>query len=112
MRLFTGAGAGAAPSGGRGAALSRRVRLDKRLEILERRLSEQEALLQRLHELLGMPPRPAILMPWPPRSPPIWRRMPIAVAYAFGVFTRLIVGGIATLLALAVVAAMLRLISK
>ena len=112
MRLFAGAGARVARADGGGVPASRPRRLDKRLELLDRRLSEQEALLERLWELLGMPQRPAVLTPPPPRSLTNWRRTTLGVVYAFGVFARLIVAGMATLLTLAVVAAMLRLISK
>lgn len=112
MRLFTGAGARAAPAAGGGVLASRHLRLDKRLELLERRLSEQEALLGRFRELLRMPQRPAVLTPPTPCSLTISRRTALGVGYAFGVFARLIVAGMATLLALAVVAATLRLISK
>jgi len=112
MRLFTGAGARAAPASGGGLTARRPLRLDKRLKLLERRLSEQEALLERLRELLGMPQRPAVLTPSPSRSLTNWRRTALAVGYAFGVFARLIVAGMTTILALAVVAALLRLISK
>jgi hypothetical protein len=111
MRLFTRAGARAAPAGGGGVTAHRSFRLDKRLESLERRLGEQEELLERLHELLGMPQRPAVLTP-SPRSVTNWRRTALGAGYAFGVFARLIVTGMATLLALGVVAAILRLISR
>jgi hypothetical protein len=110
MHLFTGAGIRAAPAGG--VPASRPLRLDKRLELLERRLSEQETLLERLRESLRMPQRPAVLTPSPPRNLTNWRRTALAVGYAFGVFARLIVAGMTTILALAVVAATLRLISK
>lgn len=110
MRLFTAARA--APAGGGGVTARRHLRLDERLELLDRRLSEQEALLERLRELLGMPQRPAVLTPSPPRSLTIWPRTALAVGYVFGVFARLIVAGMLTVLALAVVAAALRLISK
>jgi hypothetical protein len=108
MRLFTRA----APAGGGGVTAHRSFRLDKRLESLERRLGEQEALLARLHELLGMPQRPAVLTRSPPRSLTNWRRTALGAGYAFGIFARLIVTGMATLLALGVVAAILRLISR
>ena len=108
MRLFTRA----APAGRDGGTAHRAFRLDKRLESLERRLGEQEALLDRLHELLGMPQRPAVPTPLPPRGLTNWRRAALGAGYAFGVFARLIITGMATLLALGVVAAILRLISR
>ena len=112
MRPFTRAGARAAPAGGGGVTAHRSFRLDKRLESLERRMGEQEALLDRLRELLGMPQRPLVLTPSPTRSVTNWRRTALGAGYAFGVFARLIVTGMATLLALGVVAAILRLISR
>lgn len=111
-RLPTCAHAGAAPSGEGGATARRPVRLDKRLDLLERRLSEQEALLERCRELLGLPQRPTVPTPSPAGGLTLWRVMPLAVTYAFGVCARLIVAGMMTVLALAIVGAALRLIVK
>lgn len=88
------------------------LRLDERLDFLDRRLSEQEALLERLWELLGMPQRSHVLTPSPPATLTIWGRAAIMVECIVGVFARLIVTGIITVLALIVAAAVLRLISK
>lgn len=112
VRPFTGAGIHADPAGGGRLPTIQRLRLDKRLERLELRLTEQEALLERLRELLRMPHRRTALTSPPPSSLPIWRRTALGVVYASGVFARLLVAGTATLLALGVVAATLRLISK
>jgi hypothetical protein len=113
MGLFTGAGARATSAGRDGVTDRRSLRLDERLQLLDRRLSEQEALLERLRELLGLLPRPAVVLaPSPPPTLTIWRRTALAVECAFGVFARLILAGMMTVLALAVVAAALRLISK
>lgn len=88
------------------------LRLDERLELLDLRLSEQEALLERLRGLLGVPQRPVVLTPSPPRTLTTWRTTALAVGYVFGVFGRLIVAGTMTVLALAVLAGALRLISN
>jgi hypothetical protein len=86
-------------------------RFNQRLDLLDRRLSEQEALLERLRESLGMPRRPAVLTP-PSQSSTSRPRTALALGYVFGVFARLIVAGTMTVLALAVLAGALRLISK
>jgi hypothetical protein len=88
------------------------LRLGERLEILDRRLSEQEALLARFRESLGMPQQQAVPTPSPEPRLPSWRSTALACGYVFGVFARLIIAGTMTVLALAVVAGALRVISK
>jgi hypothetical protein len=84
------------------------LRLDERLELLDRRLGEQEALLERFRKTLGMPERSAACAPPLRRSPTI----SLAARYVLATFGRLIVAGVMTVLALAVVAAALRLITR
>ena len=102
----------AARAGGGGVTPRLLRRLDERLEILDRRLSEQEALLARFRESLGMPQRRAVLTLSPQPRLTSWRTTALAGGYVFGVFARLIIAGAMTVLALAVVAGALRLISK
>jgi hypothetical protein len=102
----------AARVGGGGVTPRLLLRLDERLEILDRRLSEQEALLARFRESLGVPQRPVVLTPSRPPRLTGWRTTALAGGYVFGVFARLIIAGTMTVLALAGVAGALRLISK
>jgi hypothetical protein len=88
------------------------LRLDERIELLDRRLSEQEALLDRYRKALGMPGRSPVPTPSLRRTPSAWRRPALALGYVFTTFGRLILAGMMTVLVLALVAASLRLISK
>ena len=83
------------------------LRLDERLESIDRRLGEQEALLERFRRTLGMPERSAVPPPLPHGS-----TMSLAARYVLATFGRLIVAGVMTVLALAAVAAALRLITR
>jgi len=84
------------------------LRLDERLELLDRRLGEQEELLERFRKTLGMPERSAASLPPLRRSPATW----LAARYVLATFGRLIVTGVMTVLALAAVAAALRLFTR
>jgi hypothetical protein len=102
----------AARAGGGGVTPRLFLRLDERLEILDRRLSEQEALLARFRESLGMPQQRAVPTRSPEPGSTSWRTTALAGGYVLGVFAKLIIAGTMTVLALAVVAGALRLISR
>jgi hypothetical protein len=94
--------------------------LNQRLDALDRRIAEQEAVLARLHELLRLPPRASMfaeslgeptvsrLAAAPAVSQVAWH----GARYVFGVFARLAVSAALFALALAALAEMLNLLGR
>lgn len=101
-------------------SLIRSLRFDERLDVLDRRIAEQEAVLDQLRELLRLPPRPSVFST--SLGEPTVSRVAHAQAasqlawlsarYILGVLARLVASAALFALALAAVAELLNLLER